>query len=93
MAGAPQARRVYVRVRLQEEAPADADVAGPARAAAMERDGEQLSARPALETEGLHFLHITGESPRFSGPRACPAGSSARRRVRWVGLRYALGRA
>ncbi|ELV13454.1 Selenoprotein S [Tupaia chinensis] len=25
----------------------------------MERDGEQLSARPALETEGLRFLHVT----------------------------------
>ncbi|KAI4535611.1 selenoprotein S isoform X1 [Muntiacus reevesi] len=25
----------------------------------MERDGDQLSARPALETEGLRFLHVT----------------------------------
>ncbi|KAF7474079.1 selenoprotein S [Marmota monax] len=25
----------------------------------MEREGEQLSARPALETEGLRFLHVT----------------------------------
>uniref|UniRef100_A0ABI7WF79 Selenoprotein S n=1 Tax=Felis catus TaxID=9685 RepID=A0ABI7WF79_FELCA len=25
----------------------------------MERDGQQLSARPALETEGLRFLHVT----------------------------------
>ncbi|XP_007958125.1 selenoprotein S [Orycteropus afer afer] len=25
----------------------------------MERDEEQLSARPALETEGLRFLHVT----------------------------------
>ncbi|XP_054417901.1 selenoprotein S isoform X1 [Pteronotus mesoamericanus] len=25
----------------------------------MERDGEQLSARPALESEGLRFLHVT----------------------------------
>uniref|UniRef100_A0A2K6FVG4 Selenoprotein S n=2 Tax=Propithecus coquereli TaxID=379532 RepID=A0A2K6FVG4_PROCO len=25
----------------------------------MERDGEPLSARPALETEGLRFLHVT----------------------------------
>ncbi|KFO20506.1 Selenoprotein S [Fukomys damarensis] len=25
----------------------------------MERDGELLSARPALETEGLRFLHVT----------------------------------
>ncbi|TKC43706.1 hypothetical protein EI555_016648 [Monodon monoceros] len=27
--------------------------------AAMERDGDQLSTRPALETEGLRFLHVT----------------------------------
>lgn len=25
----------------------------------MERDGEPLSARPAVEAEGLHFLHVT----------------------------------
>ncbi|XP_054569295.1 selenoprotein S [Eptesicus fuscus] len=25
----------------------------------MEQDGEQLSARPALESEGLRFLHVT----------------------------------
>ncbi|XP_036700204.1 selenoprotein S isoform X4 [Balaenoptera musculus] len=25
----------------------------------MERDGDQLSTRPALETEGLRFLHVT----------------------------------
>nr|XP_020753587.1 selenoprotein S isoform X1 [Odocoileus virginianus texanus] len=25
----------------------------------MERDGDQLSARPALEAEGLRFLHVT----------------------------------
>ncbi|KAG8516374.1 Selenoprotein S, partial [Galemys pyrenaicus] len=28
-------------------------------AAAMEPEGEQLAARPALETEGLRFLHVT----------------------------------
>uniref|UniRef100_A0A667GGP4 Uncharacterized protein n=1 Tax=Lynx canadensis TaxID=61383 RepID=A0A667GGP4_LYNCA len=33
----------------------------------MERDGQQLSARPALETEGLRFLHVTGEWPRVAG--------------------------
>lgn len=43
----------------------------------MERDGQQLSARPALETEGLRYLHVTGESPRATGsyhrlPRAPP---------------------
>ncbi|KAJ8797768.1 hypothetical protein J1605_016970 [Eschrichtius robustus] len=27
--------------------------------ATMERDGDQLSTRPALETEGLRFLHVT----------------------------------
>lgn len=40
----------------------------------MERDGQQLSARPALETEGLRYLHVTGESQlRAAGPRACTA--------------------
>lgn len=33
----------------------------------MERDGQQLSARPTLETEGLRFLHVTGESPWVAG--------------------------
>lgn len=35
----------------------------------MEQDGEQLSARPALESEGLRFLHVTGESPQAAGRR------------------------
>ena len=26
---------------------------------AMERDGDQLSAPPALKTQGLRFLHVT----------------------------------
>jgi hypothetical protein len=47
----------------------------------MEREGEQLSARPALETEGLRFLHVTGESPLATGRRL-----SERRHVRWVVL-------
>uniref|UniRef100_A0A8C6DRL4 Uncharacterized protein n=1 Tax=Moschus moschiferus TaxID=68415 RepID=A0A8C6DRL4_MOSMO len=34
----------------------------------MERDGDQLSARPALETEGLRFLHVTGEWARAAPP-------------------------
>ena len=52
----------------------------------MERDGEQLSARPALETEGLRFLHVTGELPRAAGKRGGAAmfgaSSSAALRVR-----------
>ncbi|XP_051678235.1 selenoprotein S isoform X2 [Oryctolagus cuniculus] len=36
----------------------------------MEGEGELLSARPALETEGLRFLHVTGESPRAAAQRA-----------------------
>ena len=39
----------------------------------MERDGDQLSTRPALETEGLRFLHVTGESARAAGQRVCAA--------------------
>lgn len=39
----------------------------------MERDGDQLSTRPALETEGLRFLHVTGESAGVAGQRVCAA--------------------
>lgn len=35
----------------------------------MEGDAEHLSARPALENEGLRFLHVTGESPQAVGQR------------------------
>uniref|UniRef100_A0A0U1RQ25 Selenoprotein S n=1 Tax=Mus musculus TaxID=10090 RepID=A0A0U1RQ25_MOUSE len=30
----------------------------------MDRDEEPLSARPALETESLRFLHVTGQGRR-----------------------------
>ncbi|XP_040825508.1 selenoprotein S isoform X1 [Ochotona curzoniae] len=36
----------------------------------MEAEADVLSARPALETEGLRFLHVTGESPRAAAQRA-----------------------
>lgn len=41
-----------------------------AAVAVMEREEDSLSARPALETEGLRFLHVTGESLR--GSRGAP---------------------
>lgn len=40
---------------------------------AMEQDGDQLSARPALETESLRFLHVTGELAWAAGQRVCAA--------------------
>lgn len=39
-------------------------VVGSWQPAAMEHAEEPLSARPALETEGLRFLHVTGEGRR-----------------------------
>lgn len=47
----------------------EGDAAVLTAAEAMDREGELLSARPALETEGLRFLHVTGESPRAEGHR------------------------
>lgn len=42
----------------------------------MEHGEEPLSARPALETEGLRFLHVTGEGRR--GVRRAPPCSVGR---------------
>nr|XP_035948770.1 selenoprotein S isoform X2 [Halichoerus grypus] len=73
------ARHVYVGAGRKAKTPADS--AWPrGSATAMERDGQLLSARPALETEGLRYLHVTGESGR--GPRARTASSPGRRHVR-----------
>lgn len=84
------ARHVYVGAGRKAKTPADS--AWPrGSAAAMERDGQLLSARPALETEGLRYLHVTGESGR--GPRARTASSPGRRHVRCVVLCCAPGRA
>lgn len=60
-------RHVYGGAGRKAKTRADADRPPRVAAAAMERDGQQLSARPALETEGLRFLHVTGEWPRVAG--------------------------
>lgn len=62
----PGARHVYVGAGRKAKTPADAD-GRRCLAVDMEWDGQQLSARPALETEGLRYLHVTGESPRATG--------------------------
>lgn len=85
---------LHVNGGAGREAEAWADAAGPgwaAAAAAMEPDEERLSARPAVEAEGLRFLHVTGESPRAAGSLRhrppCSVGRPPRRAGRaWGGL-------
>lgn len=50
----------------------------------MEADGDQLAARPALESEGLRVLHVTG---------GCEGGrvAAGRRHARWVVVRGGAG--